>query len=81
MIIHATSTVKALTNHEYFMAYCVVQDLPRIVRMWNRHLDNTIGQDAPMSEKEQEYNAWMHDMFDASEWETAKTKTDTEHWW
>lgn len=28
MIIHATSTVKALTNQEYFLAYCYVTDLP-----------------------------------------------------
>jgi hypothetical protein len=81
MIIHATSTVKALTNQEYFLAYCYVTDLPRIMRMWNRHLDNTIGQDAPMYEKEQEYERWLRDVFDGSEWEAAKTKDDTEHWW
>lgn len=80
MIIHATST-KALTNQEYFLAYCYVTDLPRIMRMWNRHLDATIGQDAPMYEKEQEYERWLRDVFDGSEWEAAKTKDDTEHWW
>ena len=81
MIIHATSTVKALTNQEYFLAYCYVTDLPRIMRMWNKHLDATIGQDAPMYEKEQEYERWLRDIFDGSEWEQAKTKDDTEHWW
>ena len=80
MIIHTTST-KALTNQEYFLAYCYVTDLPRIMRMWNRHLDVTIGQDAPMYEKEQEYERWLRDIFDGSEWEQAKTKDDTEHWW
>ena len=80
MIIHA-STVKALTNQEYFLAYCYVTDLPRIMRMWNKHLDATIGQDAPMYEKEQEYERWLRDLFDGSEWEQAKTKDDTEHWW
>lgn len=73
--------MKPLSNRKYFEKYCYVQDLCRIVRMWNKHLDATIGRDAPMYEKEIEYEHWLDEMFDGLEWEATKPKENTEHWW
>lgn len=70
-----------LTNAQYFAKYCYISDLPRIVRMFERHLDATIGRDTTRSEKEQEYDAWLGELFDSNEWDYSKTKTDNEHWW
>ena len=70
-----------LTNAQYFARYCYTSDLPRIVRMFDRHLDATIGRDAPRFEKELEYDKWLDDLFDGNEWEQARANNDTEHWW
>lgn len=68
-----------LTNREYFTKFCYFygNDLCQIWRMWLKHLDKTVGRDAPMWEKEAQYEAFMDSEFDRSEWEAAKLKTET----
>lgn len=68
-----------LTNREYFVSFCVFygNDLCRIWRMWLKHLDRTVGRDAPMWEKEQEYERWMDQKFDQNEWDAARLKNET----
>lgn len=70
-----------LTNEQYFAKYCYISDLPRIARMFERHLETTIGRDVPRFKKEREYDLWLGELFDPNEWDFSKTKTDTEHWW
>lgn len=65
------------TNGEYFKLYCYNTDLCRINRMWLRHLDKTVGRDAPRWEKETEYDKWLAQPFDANEWDRAALKDQT----
>lgn len=71
-----------LSNHEFFVRYCFNTDLCRINRMWEKHLDKTIGRDATMAEKEVEYDKWLHKDFSQAEWDAAAAKQDTRDiWW
>ena len=70
-----------LTNAQYFAKYCYISDLPRIIRMFEKHLDASVGRDAPRHEKELEYDKWLDDLFDGNEWEQARATDDTLHWW
>lgn len=71
-----------LSNHEFFVRYCFNTDLCRINRMWEKHLDKTIGRDATMADKEVEYDKWLHADFSQAEWDAAAAKQDTRDiWW
>lgn len=72
----------ALTNKEYFARYCFNKDLCRINRMWEKHLDKTIGRDATMAAKELEYDRWLDEDFNQAEWAAAAAKSNTRDvWW
>lgn len=58
-----------LTVNEWAAANCTRKDLCRINRMWLRHLDRTIGRDAPLWEKEEEYYKWINSDFSRKEWD------------
>ena len=68
-----------LTNGEFFFLHCYKTDLCRIFRMWERHLDSTIGRDAPMWEKETQFDKWLCMPFNRREWDIAETKEDIHH--
>lgn len=80
MIVKGETIV--LTNKEYFTKYCFNSDLCRINRMWEKHLDKTIGRDATMADKELEYDKWLHKDFNQVDWDAAAARTtDTSIWW
>lgn len=68
-----------LTNREYFTKFCYFygDDLCQIWRMWLKWLDKTVGREAPMWEKEAQYEAFMDAEFSKAEWEAAKLKKET----
>lgn len=81
MIVKGETIV--LTNKEYFTKYCFKSDLCRINRMWEKHLDKTIGRDATMADKELEYDRWLHKDFSQADWDAATTRTTNTRdiWW
>lgn len=66
------------TNQTYFFKCCYTKDLCQINRMWLKHLDQTVGRDAPLFVKEEEYNKWLLMDFDVREWDRAKSTTKDE---
>lgn len=65
-----------LSNREYFTSFCVFRgnDLCHIHRMWLRWLDKSIGRDAPMWAKEEEYENFMNADFDRNEWNATQCR-------
>lgn len=65
-----------LSVSEWVYANCTRKDLCRVNRMWLRHLDRTIGRDAPLWEKEEEYKRWCNSDFSNKEWDACVIKKE-----
>ena len=68
--------VSVMSKRDYFEKYCYRNDLCQIARMWDRHLDRTIGANAPMAEKEKEYERWLNSDFDPIEWSASRSRSE-----
>lgn len=66
-----------MTNEHYFYNCCTTFDLCRINRMWLKHLDRTVGRDATLSQKTEEYEHWLTMDFDPNEWDKCKIQEIT----
>ena len=65
-----------ITVQEWCYANATRADICRINRMWLRHLDRTIGRDAPLSKKEEEYDKWRYSDFSIKEWQICGIKDE-----
>lgn len=68
--------VKILTTREYIFTHCYRGDLCRINRMWLRHLDSTIGRDAPLWRKEKQYDIFLSSEFDRNLWDSCEMRKE-----
>lgn len=75
--IKAVDNQVVVNNRYYFLIHCTTHDLCTINRMWLRHLDRSIGRDAPLDTKTLEYDRWLDMDFDPTEWDRCQIKIVT----